>query len=247
MLLGNVRSQLCFKTLVGYKSGLKTICLHRKIIRKFSDASAQNYLVAPVENKLAVIHNHLDVPAKENEFWYKILSSDGRYRNQLAFLDYLRDVDQSADINQILSSDLSNMAGYPLLKYLKSVLQSCEQNPEVIDRPKVTELVTRLISRVNELSDEQLLNSLKILTLWPNKSEDQRFFDLCKAVDLEALERSYVWGYNTVLLVMDHFYRLRVLRYSEFVWQNMRRLLRNPGKLVNRVNFLRHFGSSFNF
>lgn len=215
MLLRIVRPYICLKKRIDSNMGFKNGCFYQRSIRMLCSAVVSDN------------HEHLDKQLQENEFWYKMLINDKRYSNHLALLDNLESIDETIDINTISNNNFAPKSGYLLMKYLKSVLQS---NTSVIRSESVTELTKQLQSKLKDLSDEQLINLLKILNIWPNKDSDQRFFDLCKAIDVEALQRSRAWGYNTILLVMDHFYRLQVMRYSDFLWQSMKRLWRNPGK-----------------
>lgn len=196
---------------MGFKNG----CFYQRSIRMLCNSVHRDN------------HERLDKQLQENEFWYKMLVNDKRYSNHVALLDYLENIDGIIDLNMILNNNFASRNGYLLTKYLKNVLRS---NTSVIRSESVTELTKQLQCKLKDLSDEQLINLLKILNIWPDKGTDQRFFDLCKAIDVEALERSRAWGYNTILLVMDHFYQLQVMRYSDFLWQNMKRLWRNPGK-----------------
>lgn len=173
----------------------------------------------------------LDYSQHENEHFHKLLASDKRYVKTIAFLDYLKTPDENCvSFDQVLHENFNEKPAYTLLCYLKLILKSCEKDATLLENPRITTLCETLSSKIADLRDQHFWNLMKVLTLWPNKEEDQKFFDLCKTIDKDAIRRNRGWGYDSVLLTMDHFYRLRILRYSEFVFDGMKRLWRNPAK-----------------
>ncbi|XP_050533494.1 uncharacterized protein LOC126901202 [Daktulosphaira vitifoliae] len=91
----------------------------------------------------------------------------------------------------------------------------------------------QLISVASQLSDDQLLKCLKLLSLWNVKiAKDPVYFKFWSALDKQCIERFRKWSLNKTLLYMDHWYMARMARMSNFVWMAVRKLARKPSRLT---------------
>lgn len=165
----------------------------------------------------------------ENEYFHSLLMKDKKFVNTIAFLDCLKEVEECKNVQEILTTDFSQETVGQLISHLRSVL-SCEENRNISKTEEFKSLCDALISKVRNLNDEQVLLVLKVLTLWPGKEVDPNFYNICKAIDKQLLMMFRSWPTDKILYGMDHFYRLEVIRFSEFVWTAMKRVLREPAQ-----------------
>ncbi len=196
---------------------------------------AGNYLIT-FNRSFCEVHSNilLDFEQNENDHFHRYMASNKQYRSCIAFLDCVHQTTLPVDANFVLNSTLSGQSVQDLLEYFKIVLRSIEEIPRKVDDPKFLQFCELIRSRVSDFTDDQLLDLLKILTLWPKdyRKVSSEFFSICKTVDDETVKRMKQYGRDRLLLTMDHFYRLRVVRYSNFVWENLKRVCRNPDKFV---------------
>ncbi|XP_050428140.1 FAST kinase domain-containing protein 5, mitochondrial [Adelges cooleyi] len=91
----------------------------------------------------------------------------------------------------------------------------------------------RLIAVAPQMSDDQLLNFLKVLPLWNICSAKvPLYFKFWSVFDKQCIERYKNWSLNKTLLFMDHWYNARMSKLSNFVWLGVRKLGRRPSRLT---------------
>lgn len=170
----------------------------------------------------------------ENNTLYQHLKVRPNYRQTLAFLDYVNVKSDSKDAEAILNEDLRLIPKHRLVDDFKSICHSYCKDPKQLNHPIFVKFCEYVIEEVPQLQDNQLLNILKILTLWPRTEDGNNnlFYRICKAIDEESCKRSSLWNRNQLLLATDHFHRLGVMNFSSFAWQSLGRLCRNPRRLV---------------
>lgn len=173
------------------------------------------------------------ITSNENNALYEHLKLRQNYRQTLAFLDYVKEKSMAEDADMILRNEPSQIPLHKLVDNFRTICQSYCCDPERLNDPKFVILCEFLIEKIPELTDEQLMNTLKILTLWPRIEDgnDDLFYRLCKAVDDHLCQRGALWDRNKMLLVIDHFHRLGVINFSSYSWKNLGKLCRNPERL----------------
>lgn len=165
----------------------------------------------------------------ENEYYHSFLTKNKKYVASIAFLDYINEQNPPTDV-AFLNEDFDKQHGITLMTYLHGALRHSQQNPGILDDARFINLCDALKSKISSINEDHTLNILKILTLWDQSRRNQAFFDICKSIDKAIGIRYRTWGFDKCLLTMDHFYRLQVLRFSEFAWQAMKRLWRDPNR-----------------
>lgn len=183
----------------------------------------------------------------ENNVMYQHLKLHQNYRQTLAFLDYVNEKSVSKEASAILNEAPSQIPKYQLVDDFKSICHFYCCDPNRLNEPNFVKFCEYLIDEIPQLQDKQLLNILKILTLWPRTedSNNDLFYRICKAVDEETCKRCSAWNRNQLLLTIDHFHRAGVMNFSSFAWQNLGRLCRSPGRLVYSLIMYWYYVSDF--
>lgn len=88
------------------------------------------------------------------------------------------------------------------------------------------------VSKCKHLTDDQLIESLISLSVWPQPESviEENFFKVWKALDALLLERYRPWNHSKRLYVIDVWYNLKLTRLSEFVFLVTMRLSRHTLK-----------------
>lgn len=166
----------------------------------------------------------------ENMYFHKVLQRNKNYSKTIAFLDFVRESKTDVDVDTVLSNNLSDKPAILILNYMKDILHLFRNHTERFSEPEFVSFCTILNNKLREYTDDQLLDLLKILTLWPRTERKNLFYEICKNLDEELTLRDNLWTRDKRLLTMDHFYRLEVIKFSEFFWKNMRRICNEPFK-----------------
>ncbi|KAK8386176.1 hypothetical protein O3P69_010711 [Scylla paramamosain] len=96
--------------------------------------------------------------------------------------------------------------------------QECRYRPMDLEDRKHSELCSALVRNLRQLSDNQLLQVLSALSLWPptNATTTPNFVALWNALDQACTERINRWDMTRMFLVADHWYALRLSRISMY-------------------------------
>lgn len=200
-----------------------------------SSSTKRPFLSSPYHNNVIHRLTHDDgtrsevIKQAENEFYHSFLARNKKYGATIAFLDYLQEQKPPSDIS-FLDQDLSNEHGSTLLTYLHSALLHSKQFPEILEDAKFEKFCDTVVLKLDTINEDHLLNLMKILTLWDESKRTNSFYSICRSIDKKIQFNYRTWGFDRCLLINDHFYRLRVIRYSEFVWSSMKRLWRDPNR-----------------
>lgn len=165
----------------------------------------------------------------ENEYYHSYLARNKKYAGTIAFLDYTPE-SVSRDVDSILNEAFEDKHGVTLIAYLHAALEHSRESAAIYDDARFIKLCETLSSKVTTLHEDHVLNVLKVLTMWDESKRDAAFYDVCRTIDKMFLQRYKLWGFDRCLQIIDHFYRLQVLRFSETVWNLMKRLWRDPNK-----------------
>lgn len=89
----------------------------------------------------------------------------------------------------------------------------------------------RLIAILPDVTDQQLASVFEVMPLWNAMNfKDPVFRELWSAFDAQCIDRYKSWSLNKLLLFMDHWYVMRLSRFSNFVWLSVRKLARKPSR-----------------
>lgn len=171
--------------------------------------------------------------AVETKYYHDVIASNPLYSSTIAYKidskDYKLDL-KFAD--NLLNNDFVNKDYYNLQNDFITLLSN--QVPDLVTDKRFEQLCRCLLNEIKNLTDEQLINVLRGMLFWPNEELNELFFEICKELDNICLQRCKYWGIERCLFAMDHFYRLNVIRYSEFVWVSIGRLSNKISKLPTK-------------
>lgn len=92
-------------------------------------------------------------------------------------------------------------------------------------------LRNELIASLPNITDDQLMSIFKLMPLWKlNNSKDPMYYKLWSEFDKQCVERHKKWSLNKLLLCMDHWYIMKLSKFSNFVWVGIRKLARKPSR-----------------
>ncbi|KAL9883815.1 FAST kinase domain-containing protein 5, mitochondrial isoform 1-T1 [Glossina fuscipes fuscipes] len=121
-----------------------------------------------------------------------------------------------------------------LFENFKAVAFYCKATNSTISEQRFNAFINRYCEGVSLLSDEQLLESLRLLLVLP-KEESVRadnFIELWNALDVECCRRIENWDTNELLLVCDAWYKLDLARICDFVKEALRKMGRKVRKMT---------------
>lgn len=169
----------------------------------------------------------------ENDYFHSFLAKNKKYAETIAFLDCTPIMELPTDIESVLQQNFENKPLIKLINYLHGALLHSHNFPIILEDPNFKRLCDTLISKIDTIHDDDIVHLFKILALWKEEYRGNLFYEVCKSIDIACLSRYRIWGRSKCLLIMDYFYRLGVLKYSQFVWNCMNKLWRNCDRLKN--------------
>ncbi|XP_055537428.1 uncharacterized protein LOC129725511 [Wyeomyia smithii] len=115
--------------------------------------------------------------------------------------------------------DWSSLTVSDLLQQFRRVVEVCRRDELCISDNRFDEFVDALVSRSSEFSDEDLVESLRLLVeLGPTpKVNTRNFLELWQALDKECLKRVIGWDVDKLLFMADQWYPLRLAKIGKFV------------------------------
>ncbi|VVC42712.1 Hypothetical protein CINCED_3A008452 [Cinara cedri] len=91
----------------------------------------------------------------------------------------------------------------------------------------------QLVAVLPTMTDDQLIAVFKLISLWNTKDvNDPKYKKLWSLFDEQCIERHQNWSVDKLLLVMDHWYIMNLLRFSEFVMVGVSKLASKPFRLT---------------
>ncbi|XP_058818306.1 uncharacterized protein LOC131681507 [Topomyia yanbarensis] len=142
-------------------------------------------------------------------------------------------------------TDWHSLSGQDLLIQFGQVVEICRQNEICISDRRFDQFVEALVNRIASFSDEQLIESLRLLVeLGPTPAVNTRnFLDIWKALDQVCLKRITTWKTDELLHMADQWYPLRLSKIGRFVhkavWKISTRLRKlNKDQLLRTVFYI---------
>lgn len=164
----------------------------------------------------------------EEEFKKKYVMSDEEFNNIISRLDW-----SCVTPNETFESFVK--AGVYASRHLNVPLSDS----------RFKHLSDGFVSKCKHLTDDQLIESLISLSVWPESESvlEENFLKVWKALDAQLLERSTKWDIEKRLYVIDVWYKLKLTRLSEFVFlvtmKLSRRILRfTPSQLIQTLFYM---------
>uniref|UniRef100_A0A1A9WNF9 RAP domain-containing protein n=1 Tax=Glossina brevipalpis TaxID=37001 RepID=A0A1A9WNF9_9MUSC len=121
-----------------------------------------------------------------------------------------------------------------LLENFRAVAFYCKDTNSLISEQRFKEFINRYCDIVPLLSDEQLLESLRLLLILPREATTRadNFIELWNVLDMECCQRIKDWDTNQLLLVCDAWYKLDMARICDFVKNALEKLGRKVRKMT---------------
>ncbi|VVC42713.1 RAP domain [Cinara cedri] len=95
------------------------------------------------------------------------------------------------------------------------------------------ELRNRLVTILPDMTDQQLMDMLQLIARWNVKNPyDPIYRKFWSLFDKQCIARYKNWSLNKLLLYMDHWYAMGLIKLSDFVWLSVRKLARKPSRLT---------------
>lgn len=106
--------------------------------------------------------------------------------------------------------------------------------PHEISDERFSNLCVAVADKSAEMTDENLFGVLRCLRLWPmaKSVEAPNFAKIWGSIDEECVRRIKNWDLNKVLYACDHWYKLYLVRKSNFMWFANFKLGKKPTRLL---------------
>lgn len=191
------------------------------------------------------IHTASVLPAKsfvdgENNFAHTTLVRLGYYNLMPAVLNTFSDVPESDIIYSQPPVDNSS-----LVDQLEKIARYSKLNDLTISDERFDGIVDLFVERCGSFSDQELLRTLQILTIFPSTRGvgARNFLEMWTALDDECLKRLDGWSTEERLLACDHWFKLNMAKVSKFPMQATKRMGRNlkrlsPSQLVQTMFYV---------
>lgn len=193
------------------------------------------------------LHTSSSVAAKsfiegENSFAHNTLVRLGNYQ----LMPPVAASEWNDTVNSVPESDLIAAVHNPeLIDRLERVAQYCKSTQVSISDERWDGMVDLFLDRCSSFSDQELLATIRILTIFPPSRGvgARNFLEMWSALDDECLKRLDGWSTEQRLLVCDHWFKLNMAKVSKFPMQATKRLGRNlkrltPSQLVQTLFYV---------
>lgn len=156
----------------------------------------------------------------ENEFAHRVLESAGvqnllKQHELIPFIN--KKFHPETSIDALLSKNWDECDISEIMSDLESIITYCKTFDVQISDKKFDKFIDTFADRRFELTDDQLLDALKLLKFLPEtpSKHTRNYWDLWLAIEQVCLERYHHWDINKRLLTTDHFYQLNLGRSSK--------------------------------
>ncbi|XP_073832851.1 FAST kinase domain-containing protein 5, mitochondrial isoform X2 [Musca autumnalis] len=150
----------------------------------------------------------------------------------------------SFELHEVVKCLPENASTTEIFQHFQRVCHYCHKTNTLISNNALTAFVQQFCDRIHLLSDDQLKESLKALTMLPQEEtvREQNFVELWNILDIECCRRIEKWSTDELLMVCDAWYALNLARICEYVWEALRKLGRKvikmqPSQLVQTMFF----------
>lgn len=171
---------------------------------------------------------------RENDFNHSVLENNPAYsRTVFKFNEeeFKKKYDTSEEeFNNVISRlDWSNVTPDETFKcFIKAGVYVSKHLKVPLSDSRFKHLSDGFVSKCKHLTDDQLIESLISLSVWPESESvlEINFLNVWKTLDAQLLERYINWNIEKRLYVIDVWYKLKLTRLSEFVFLVTMRLSR---------------------
>lgn len=187
----------------------------------------------------------------ENDFNHSVLERNPAYSHTVLKFDEQEFKKKYAtseeDFNNIISRiDWGSVTpDETLMSFIKAGVYTATHLNVPLSDSRFKNLSQGFVSKCKDLTDDQLVESLLSLSVWPQSESvmEENFLHVWKAIDAQLLERYYNWDINKRLYIIDVWYNLKLTRLSEFVFLVTMRLSRkvlklSPSQLIQTLFYM---------
>lgn len=163
----------------------------------------------------------------ENNFAHNVLGRLGNYH-------LMGNIDPRNDISEIdlqtLNKDVTNSQ---LASQFQTIAHYCRTHQIPISEDRWDGIVDLFLERIESFSDEEIRDTIRILTIFPPAPGvgSRNFLEMWTALDDACLQRLDSWSTEERLLVCDHWYKLNMAKVAKFPLQSTKRIGRNLKRL----------------
>lgn len=187
----------------------------------------------------------------ENDFNHSVLERNPAYSNTVLKFDkeeFKKNYATSEEeFNNIVSRiDWASVTpDETFISFVKAGVYAAERLHVPLSDSRFKHLSEGFVTKCKHLTDDQLIESLLALSVWPPSESvlEENFLKVWKAIDATLLEKYYDWDINKRLYVIDVWYNLKLTRLSEFVFLVTMRLSRkilkfSPPQLIQSLFYM---------
>jgi hypothetical protein len=215
-------------------------CVNLQAYRGTYFSHGASVLACQVTGHLKTILTDLSTFSKtfkeaENGYAHAILERNPVYSSTLAPKEYSGGTEIIPDdqFQYMITKEWHNESAESVFVSFEKVSLYCSKKLISVREEMFDGLIKEVAQKCPQLSDDDLIRILACLRLWPAENASSRnYVELWNAVDKECTVRMKKWDRNKLLLVADHWYLLRLGRFSGFMWHCTVRLSRRPEKLT---------------
>lgn len=167
---------------------------------------------------------------KENQYAHLILRNSQKYK--LFTEPEIEPEQKNINFKEILNNyNFTNRE--ETFENFKFVAQFCKNTNTCISDDRFDKFVDVFTQHCHQLTDEQLIDSIRFMTLLPDTPHIhfKNFIELWSVLDDTCVDRLENWDTDKILLVCDCWYAINLARFNRFVWSALRKLSRKIRKL----------------
>lgn len=209
---------------------LKQYSVGYKILRSLTVKSSQEVVV--VDQQIETVKGKRFIET-ESIIHHKVLEESTVYANTILKEDinfthrYRISHEEFKDL--VSKTNWSNESPYHIVTAFVSFgIYSANNLKLTIDEGMFDELTTNFVSKCSEFTDEQLIDCMVAVKIWPQSRhvKENNYLKIWKALDYVCLERYLDWTVDKTLYMMDLWYHMHLIRLSNFVYKGLNKLSR---------------------
>lgn len=174
----------------------------------------------------------------ENNFAHKVMATLGNYHLMSPPVKSLVPDEDFMSINEPVPNK-------ELIQCLERIANYCVNHNLTVSETRFDRIVDLIVNQCESFTDQELLDTLRILTIFPPAPGvgSRNFLELWSALDDECMNRLDNWSTEMRLLACDHWFKLHMAKVSKFPMQATKRLGRNlkrlsPSELVQTLFYV---------
>uniref|UniRef100_A0A8D8M406 FAST kinase domain-containing protein 5 n=1 Tax=Cacopsylla melanoneura TaxID=428564 RepID=A0A8D8M406_9HEMI len=182
----------------------------------------------------------------ENKLLYAMVSRIPELKDSLApVFTYVEEEDLITDseFEKLTKTDFSNADKSDILESFKKITYYMYEKEDNLTHPSFDNICQALVSSIKDLSNDDICKLMYLLQIWSPKCyrKDRNYFDIFAEIDKIQIERlsqgNNYYSLDQLLLLIDFWSHLNLLRSSNFCKLGLRKLL-NKSHQLNAKQFV---------